>query len=80
MGGFVKALPLVIIVALASGHLEYDHEAFWNPPAVLEWKQNLATEEPWNKKLAVEDRSSRHLSSFLVNICYASSYFPATHS
>ena len=59
MGGFTEALPLVIIVAVASGHLGYDQLNFWSRPAIVEWKQNLAREEKMQQNTAAQDRSSR---------------------
>ena len=66
MGGFIEALPLVVIVAVASGHVGYDPLIFWSLPAVVEWKQNLAIEEKFQKNIAINDRSSRN--AFIVII------------
>ena len=53
MSGFVHALPLVIIAAVAAGH--YDSPKFWNRPPIAEWKGNLAAETKWYPEDAVED-------------------------
>ena len=74
MGGFIEALTLVLIVAVASGHVGYDPLIFWSRPAIVEWKQNLAIEEKFQKNIdiddrnhiAIDDRSSRN--AFIVII------------
>ena len=58
MGGFIEALPLVIIVAVATGHGGYDPLTFWSRPAIVEWKQNLAIEEKIQKNIAIDDRKN----------------------
>ena len=58
MGGFIEALPLVIIVAVASGHTGYDPLTFWSRPPIVEWEQNLAKEEKIHKNIALDDRKN----------------------